>query len=195
LHDLQPYNDMALFLRIARSDEAAFRQLFEKYKVRFYATAVKMTHSPVLAEEIVQEIFLTIWLKRSFLPGIEKPESYLLTMVYNSISKHFKKLAIERKMRDEIAGAATDNDLEVEKWLDAKESRQLIIDAVNKLPAQQQLVYKLSKENGLSREEIAGELGISPNTVKKHLHEAMKSIRAYLQQATGLAAFLFIINS
>ncbi|WP_216823488.1 RNA polymerase sigma factor [Niastella vici] len=186
---------MALFLRIAQSDEAAFRQLFERHKVRFYATALKLTRSPVLAEEIVQEIFLTIWLKRSLLPDIEKPESYLITMVYNSVSKYFRKLAIEKKMREEIAGSPAENNQEVENWLDAKESQQLILAAINKLPTQQQLIYKLSRESGLSREEIAGQLGISPNTVRNHLQEAMKNIRLYLQQATGLSAILFIINS
>lgn len=195
LRYLQSYDDRALFLDIARSDEQAFRELFERYKVRFYATALKMTRSQVLAEEIVQEIFLTIWLKRSLLPDIEMPESYLLTMVYNSVSRHFKKLAIDKKMRDQIADSNSKNNLDVEKLLDAKESQHLISEAVSKLPGQQQLIYKLSKESGLSREKIAQQLGISPNTVRNHLQEAMKNIRAHLQQATGLAAILFIISS
>lgn len=195
LQQLHTNNDKSLFLHIAAGDENAFRELFDRYKIRFYAAALKMTRSEILAEEIVQEIFITLWLKRALLPTIEKPDTYLFTMVYNSVYRQFRKIALEKRTQLRAGIRSNEKVPETEEWLDARESQQMIHEAINKLPAQQQLVYKLSREGGLSREEIAHKLDISPNTVRNHLREALKNIRSYLQEATGLATLLLIIHS
>lgn len=192
LEHLSTYNeDGDLFLQIAAGNEPAFKILFDKYRIRFYAVALKLTRSEVLAEEIVQEIFITVWLNRLQLPAIKKPSTYLFTMVYNNVYSHFKKLALERRIKNE-ASDKEQWDKDAEEWLDARESRRLIDEAVAQLPPQRQLVYKLSREQGLNREEIAGRLGISPNTVKNHLQEALKSIRAHLGHSAGL--FIVVLS-
>jgi RNA polymerase sigma-70 factor (ECF subfamily) len=75
----------------------------------------------------------------------------------------------------------------------AHESNELISRAIIKLPPQQQLVFKLTKQEGLSREDVARQLHISPNTVKNHLADALKSIRAFLHNSTLIFLILFWI--
>jgi RNA polymerase sigma-70 factor (ECF subfamily) len=180
------YDQKQLFIQLAAGDEAAFRALFDLYRSRFYAVALKMTRSEYIAEEIVQEVFVLLWAKRTQLTTIEKPSTYLFTIVYNSIYAHFKKIALEKKVHQALSEQLTDLESPLEIILQNKENEQLLQRAIEQLPPQQQLVYKLSKQEGLSREEIAERLQISPNTVKNHLQEAIKFLRAYLERALPL---------
>lgn len=188
------YDERTLLLQIARGDEAAFRVLFDAYKARFYAVAFKLTRTNSIAEELVQDVFLRIWLSRAQLPSVENPESYFFTILYRQIFKHFKKLALEQKLLKLIAESPAFQNITDETVL-AQESARLINEAVSKLPRQQQLVFKLNKQDGLSRDQIAEMLHLSPNTVRNHLAEAFKFIRAYLQYATVLFLTLsFVIE-
>lgn len=187
------YNDTELLQHIAKGDEAAFRVLFDGYKARFYAVAIKMTRSSTIAEEMVQDVFLRIWQSREQLAVVENPESYFFTILYRQVFKHFKKLALEHKLLKLIAESPAFQNITDETIL-AQESERLINEAVSKLPPQQQLVFKLNKQDGLSRDQIAEMLHISPNTVRNHLAEAFKFIRAYLKYATFLILALTFVT-
>lgn len=177
-----------LLQRISEGDEIAFRKLYDLYKERFYAAALKMTRSPDTAEEIVQEVFVSLWMRRTALLNIENPTSYLFTIVYNSISAHFKKLALEKMMKQKVSERMPEGECLTEDRLIEKENTQLLQHIIDALPPQQQLIYHLSKEEGLSREEIASRLQISPNTVKNHLLKACKYIRLHFSRVMMLIA-------
>ncbi len=187
LTKLPPYDEKELLLHIADGDERAFRIFFDLYRNRFYAVVLKMTKSDLVAEEIVQEVFMHIWEKRELLRNVQAPSAYFFTAVYRRIYNHYKRLALERRMLGHEAQSIGITDATNETVL-ANESKRLISKAIASLPPQQQLVFKLSKEAGLTREQVAKELNISPNTVKNHLGEAIKTIRVYLDKA-GLAGF------
>ncbi len=169
--------DKILLERIAKDDEKAFREIFERYKDRFYAAALKMTRSRDMAEEVVQEVFLALWLNRNTLADVEAPESYLFSIVYHTLSRHFKRRASERLMKVEMRKRMEKYENYTEEVVVEKESRLLLQNLIKQLPSQQQMIYKLSRIEGRSRKEIAEELHISPNTVKNHLLKAMKFIR------------------
>ncbi len=172
--------DKLLLQRIAqKDDQSAFRIIFDRYKDRVYAAALKMTRSRDTAEEIVQEVFVSLWLHRSSLGEIQKPVSYLFTTVYNTISRHFKKLAAEKNMKAQILEKSKKGERSTEQTIFEQETRQWLQNIINQLPTQQKLIYKLSKEDGLSRNEIAERLDISPNTVKNHLLKAMQFIKGH----------------
>lgn len=177
-----PYSENELLLRIAKGDEKAFRVFFDHYKERFYAVALKMSRSDDVAQEMVQEIFLKVWQNRTALTDITKPDNYFFTVLYRQVYRYYKKLALERRLLKLIADSPAFQNITDETVL-AQESERLINEAIARLPKQQQLVFRLSKQEGLSREQIAEKLQISPNTVRNHLAEAMQSIRSYLNHA------------
>lgn len=186
--DCSRYDGKALLAEIAAGDERAFRKLFDLYKKRFYAVALKMTRSDEVAEDIVQDVFMNIWSKRESLVDVDNPSSYFFTAVYRKVYHHYQKIALEKKILQVVPP--------VKEWVDtteemvlAHESKNLISQAIAKLPPQQQLVFKLSKQEGLSREDVARQLHISPNTVKNHLADAIKFIRVFLRNST----FTFLI--
>lgn len=186
------YNDELLLKRIAEGDEPAFRIIFDRYKARFYAAAIKMTRSTHEAEEIVQDVFVNLWARRTVLANVENPSGYLFTILYNKIYAHFKKIAAERRMMIKLSEAARESRSSVEEEYYEKETNGLIHKLVCQLPLRQQQVYVLSKQEGLSRDEIAKRLQISPHTVKNHLQEAMKFIRLHLYKALIIPLYFFI---
>ncbi|TAM96610.1 MAG: RNA polymerase sigma-70 factor [Chitinophagaceae bacterium] len=181
-----------LLQRISEGDESAFREIYDLYKERFYAASLKMTRSPDIAEEIVQEVFVSLWIRRTALSNIENPTCYLFTIVYNSISAHFKKLALEKTMKQKVSEQMPEGECLTEDKLIEKENMQLLQHIMGGLPPQQQLIYHLSKEEGLSREEIASRLQISPNTVKNHLLKACKYIRLHFSKVMMLIVCLIM---
>lgn len=174
------YDEKSLLIEVAEGDELAFRKLFDLYKERFYAVALKMTRSDAVAEDIVQDVFMNIWNKREGLVNVDNPSSYFFTAVYRRIYHHYRKIALEKKLL-QTAPVVKESVNTTDEMVLAHESKKLISQAISKLRPQQQLVFKLTKQEGLSREDIAQQLKISPNTVKNHLADALKFIRAFLQ--------------
>jgi len=190
LLDCSRYDEKVLLAEIAIGDERAFRKLFDLYKERFYAVALKMTNSDEVAEDIVQDIFMNLWNKRKSLVNIDNPSSYFFTAVYRRVYHHYRKIALEKKLL-QVSPPAKEAVNTTDEMVLAHESENLIYKALEKLPPQQQLVFKLSKLEGLSREDVASQLQISPNTVKNHLATAIKFIRVYLRNSTFTFVILF----
>ena len=191
-----PNDNKALFLQIAEGDKTAFKVIFDVYKAPFYSAAFKMTRSAWLAEEIVQEVFILLWTKRVQVAAAEKPSAYLLTILHNCIYSHFKKIAAEKNMKQLLLKNSTGpEEQSLETILQAKENQQLLKEIIEQLPPQQQLVYKLSKQEGMSRIEIASHMHISPNSVRNHLHDAVKSIRHCFKDKKAISSILVFILS
>ena len=192
----QPSDNKALFIQIAEGDTTAYRSIFDIYKAPFYSAAFKMTRSAYLAEEIVQEVFILLWTKRLQVAAAEKPVAYLLTILHNCIYSHFKKIAAEKNMKQLLLQNSHGlEEQSMEMLLQAKENRQLLTEVIGQLPPQQQLVYKLSKQEGMSRIEIASHMHISPNSVKNHLHDAVKSIRHYFKDKKAISSVIICFLS
>lgn len=193
-----PYNagtGVPLLKQVAEGDEIAFRQVFDLYKAPFHSAAYKMTRSVELAEDIVQEVFITLWNKRKHIGNLENPEGYLFKILHNCILAQFRKMAVERRLRAHLALENDDDNNPVEALLLDKENREILENVISQMPAQQQLVYRLAKQEGLSREEIASRLGLSPNTVRNHLSAAVEFIRNYFSKGASALVWLAIWNS
>ncbi len=189
---LHLYTDKALLDLIAEGDEKAFRVFFDRYKDRFYAVVLKMTGSGYTAEEMVQDIFLQIWRNRATLKDILKPESYFFTSLYRQVFKHYKQLALTEKALAALSDEAGHQYI-TDQTILARESERLINEAIARLPQQQQLIFKMNKLEGLNRNEIAEKLQLSPNTVRNHLAEAIKSVKAHLSNTSAFYMFLVVL--
>jgi RNA polymerase sigma-70 factor (family 1) len=173
------YNEKELLALIAEGDECAFAKLFLHYRDRVYSIAFKLTKSTVIAEEIVQEVFLKIWLKRANLNDIQNFNAYLFIVTRNDVYKVLKGIARNYKitlLKDEDQSLANNN---TSDFVMEKEYNLLLQRAIDRLPNQQKQVYYLIKDQGLKREEVACQLHLQPETVKFHLSQAMKNIRAF----------------
>ena len=184
-----------LLLKVASGDEMAFRQLFNTYWDNIYGVSFMLTKSEALAEDMVQEIFLKIWLKREQLPQIENFRNFLFIVARNHIFDTLRKKTKEKEFIHQLFSYFNPEPDSPEKKLLQKESGLLIQQAINNLPDQQRMVYQLARDKGLRQEEIAEQLGISRNTVRNHMARALQSLRDFLQNHSGgLLLFICLIE-
>lgn len=186
------YDERALLAEIASGSEPAFRKLFDMYKTRFYAVALKMTQSDEAAEDIVQEVFMNIWKNREHLLRVDHPSSYFFTAVYRKVYHHYRRLASERKFL-QSASAVKEAENTTDEMVLANEYKEWVSQAITRLPPQQKLVFRLSKEEGMNREDIARQLKISPHTVKNHLSDAIKFIHSFLRKSSLVFLCMIIL--
>ncbi|GAA3918006.1 RNA polymerase sigma-70 factor [Chitinophaga oryziterrae] len=178
-------SEKELLIKVAAGDEQAYRHLFHLHWDNIYNVALALTKSVELAEDMVQDIFLKIWQKRAQFVGIERFEDYLFIMARNHIYTELKKRSREDTFRDQIKDYFETSEHNADISLLTKETQEMINQAIGQLTTQQQLVYRLSRDQGLSHEEIAEKLNISRNTVRNHIVQSLKIIRTYLQHKTN----------
>lgn len=179
-------NEQELLEKVAQGNEAAFGQLFNSHRDRIYTIAFKISKSSVIAEEIVQDVFLRIWQRRATLPAIQNFSAYLFIITRNDVCKALKGIANGYKISLLSEDSYSKEFNPVEDPLLEKEYDLVLRNAISRLPSQQKTVYHLIKDRGLKRDEVACQLRIQPETVKYHLAQAMKNIRAFCMLYLGV---------
>ena len=177
---------------MASDDHDAFRQLFELYADRLHAAVYNYTKSRFIAEELVQEVFIKCWNHRSHLKEVLDPTAYLYRMIFNHINTYLKRTANERRILEKAQAWMNSGQDATVQQLEANEMLRIITAAIERLPSQKKIIYRLSREQGLNYQEIADRLHLSPNTVKNHLVEAMRLLRGYLKDHTLVLTMLIL---
>jgi RNA polymerase sigma-70 factor (ECF subfamily) len=178
---------------IAAGDEAAFGRLFSRYRNKIYSIGLNLSRSVEIAEEIVQDVFLKIWVKRASLHEIKDFESYLFIIVRNEAYQVLQRMARQRLHLLRAGKEMETVHNETEQTVFSREYISLLQQAINRLSPQQKIVYQLVKEQGLKREEVASQLQLNPETVKTHLAQAMRNIRAFCQANMDLYILLLLL--
>lgn len=174
-------HEKEIFLRISQGDETAFTEMFFHYTARIHPFIKKMTRSEEITEEIVQDVFVSLWKNREKLPEINNYNAYIFTIASNRTFNYLKSKAREAIRLQELAKVEKDFTNVTVETIDGNESRNLINKLVERLTPQKKLIYQLTREQGLSHDEIAVQLNISKNTVKNHLVETLKYLRKNLK--------------
>lgn len=191
--DLSLYSEEDLLIRVSVGDEDAFRQLFLKYHQQLGIHIFRITNSVDIAEEIVQDVFLKIWMSRETLVRVRNFKAYLFVISKNHTLNCLRKLSRERIHKQEW------EDSSVKILTSENDSLNiyycLLDEAIDQLPPQQQKVYLLSRHERLRYVEIANRLNLSCETVKKYLQIATASITAYVKTNSEAAINLLIIST
>jgi RNA polymerase sigma-70 factor (family 1) len=176
-----------LFNEIQSGNSHAFDELFLRYHDRLLAFAVQYTKQLESAEEITSELFVKIWLKRTTLSTILNPETYLFISIKNACLNWIRS----NKKNAIYTSSSSSDEQELDKvaayqvnLVEEKELEKILNLIVATLPDQRKMIFKLIKEQGLKRHEVAEILGLSIRTVENQLHKAIitlaKAISEYL---------------
>ena len=163
-------SNQELLLLIQKDDNVAFYNLYERYCRRLYGFVLRYVKQREDAEEIVQDVFVKIWESRNKIDVFSSFESFLFTIAYNTTISLLRKRTSETKYLEHLKSLQQSNkdpDLIDEIYFNELHNR--VQSLLNELTPRQKEIFKLSREEGLSHEEIAKELDISVNTVKKHM--------------------------
>lgn len=171
------HTETELLQMLKKDDQLAFKHLYELHHQRIYQIALKYLKSSSNAQEVVQEVFMQLWVNRSTLIKIISLEAWLHTVAKNNIMNRLKREAIEWKARDFFLHQPAASEDNTFNELQNKEYTQLLKSSIENLSAQQKMVFELARYEKLSYAEIGERMQISPLTVKTHMSRALQEIR------------------
>ncbi len=186
------YNEKVLLCKVAAGDENAFAQLFKNFYNQLGEFIMRLTESETLTQEIVQDVFLKIWTNRVVLVEIDCFKAYLLVVARNHAFNCLKQIARENNRKKEWVNTVIRLAANEVEEITPTETGNLIDAAVALLPPQQKKVYTLSRQEGFKQEEIARELNISLETVKKHMVLALRFLKHHLRRNSSLFSFFVL---
>jgi len=176
------YNEKDLLLQIAAGNEAAFVTIFHHYQDHIFKVAYQFVKSHAQAEELVQDIFIKVWEGREKLPALQSFQNWLFIISRNYFIDHLKRMAMEKNVRLAWTAENPLHENSTDYTLRKREFTKLLQEAVASLPAQQQAVFRLAREEYFTYDQIAKRLSISPNTVRIHMSKALAKIRDFLKE-------------
>ncbi len=184
-------NEPQLVKSLSKGNLLAFNTIFREYSGRLYRFALGYLKSKDEAEELVQEVFTIIWEKREDLKEKLSFKSYLFTIAFNIIRKHFRtKVQISEYFK---SGLSDDLDMQTSQKITYNSLYQYISKLVDQLPERRKIIFIKSRFEGLSIKEIAEELEISHKTVENQLTDALKFIRTNLNRENLLVLLFFAL--
>ena len=191
----QKTNDLASRLR--KDDINAFNTLYWEYHAVVYANALKLIKDPVIAEDIVQEVFFTVWGKRHTIDPEQDLVGWLFVISYHKTIDQLKCKLKETLAHKNISISIEDHSILVNADL-KEEQLTAIEEAMDQLSPQKRKVFELCKVQGRTYKKAAEELHISKYTVKEYLSEALVSIRKYVGEhprQTGIIIYFLVFNT
>lgn len=191
---IAPHNERLLFADLAKGDHAAFTQLFHHYTPRLFPFVIRITKSEAIAEEIIQEVFLRLWVNRSSVGDYEQPGAWLFLIASNLSMTHLRNAANMATKHEQSYVNKNLNDESLTLIMDGKEMESFLEEAVKQLPPKRQQIFRMSRQQGLNHQEIATQLSLSSNTVKDHMVLALKFIRDYLKQKSGISIGIVMLT-
>jgi len=173
-------NEEQLVRNLSKGSILAFNTLFRFYSGKLYRFINGYLRSPEESEEVVQEVFLTLWEKRTELKDELSLRSYLFTIAFNVVKKHFRSKSYLKKYLD--SGLWSDINMDTTGTIDYDSVYSFIKDLIESLPERRKEIFIRSRFEGMSIAEIAQELGISHKTVENQITAALKFLRQNLDR-------------
>ena len=162
-------------------NESAFDIIYETYCDKVYRLAFRFLKDREQSEEIVQECFINLWMSRQKLNPEGNIWLYLYVIAKRLSLNTLRQICQSRELTGKLINYIATVHNNTEEDVLVHDLEQFTEKIINQLPKQQQLIFRLSRIEHLSHKEIADQLQISPNTVKNHMVEALKTLKSHLQ--------------
>jgi RNA polymerase sigma-70 factor (family 1) len=181
-----------LLSSLKKGNIGSFESLYKSYQPKIFAFSLRYLKVVEDAEGITQEVFIELWKNREKIDVNLSLSSFLFTIAKNKIIDHFRKQKKETLFNNYLQHYVDfTGSINIDNTGNNVIDKQ-ILTAIKKLPPKRKIVFLLSKKFGLSRKETADFLGISENTVKNQLQEAIKYLRHLLRRETVLIIFFLL---
>jgi len=177
---------------VKNSDMAAFDKVYRIYCHKLYGFVFHIIKSESEAEEIVQEVFVRLWESRQKLDSFRSFDSYIFTIAYNTSISLLRKRITEKKYIEHILFMEKQESVpDTVDEIQYEQLKEQMNQIIGHLPPRQREIFSMSRDKGLTYNEIAACLGISENTVENHMAKALKALKEKMNQRS-LLSLLFI---
>jgi RNA polymerase sigma-70 factor (family 1) len=173
-------SDEGLLVLLKHQELGAFEEIYLRYWKKLYSAAYKRLASRESAEEIVQDIFTSLWVHRHT-ARIEILSSYLVTAVKYKVINHLEKEISRRQYAEAQIQSVVSVDNSTEETVLLNELNSALEKEVQKLPPKRKQIFKMSREDHLSIKQVASNLGISEKTAENQLGKALKVLKLNLK--------------
>jgi RNA polymerase sigma-70 factor (family 1) len=186
------FEDQEIVALLTSEPSKAFTLIYDKYWLALYEFAYLRIKDHALAENIVQDVFISLWQSISTINYTAGFAPYLFGAARNRVYTNIKKHGLHSVYLEQVVYASTfvtaDNPNSI---YEAKELRDHLDHTISRLPAQTRKVFLLSRTEGLTTSQIAQQLNISSRTVETHLHNSLKFLRSQMRVELMLLLFFF----
>jgi RNA polymerase sigma-70 factor (ECF subfamily) len=185
-------SDTLLIELFQAGDESAFQEIYRRYWYKLYMVARRKVNAEEDAEEIVQDIFVDLWERRTRL-HINELNKFLFSAVKYKVLNYIKSQMVRQAYQSDALNAKIDADFNTEEELALGDLSQAILTGIKKMPSKTQEIFKLNRLEGLSVKEISELLQIPERTVEYHISQSLRTMRSYLKDFViyGILCFLF----
>lgn len=166
----------SLLSDLGAGKQSALNALYELYVNKVYGFVFKLVHDKEEAEDIVQNLFLRIWENRAIVSKVDSFDRYLFKMAKNAVFDSFDHKVIKAKFERNTKKQFSYDD-SLEDKISASNLELLIAIEIEKMPVQRKKIFKMSREEGYSNNDIASITGLSLNTIESHMSLALKDLR------------------
>lgn len=171
-----------MLARVAEGDEQAFAQLVRDYGDTIYSQSLAFVKSVPQAEELTQDIFMKVWRNRAKLTSVDHFENWLFILARNMIFDSFK---VKVASPLEFTGAEGGIDLLTpDLQAEQRDTYRLLLKGIEQLPGKRQRVFRMSRLEGMSHEQIAQVLGIHKIMVAQYIVKSRSFLKSYLKEHT-----------
>jgi RNA polymerase sigma-70 factor (family 1) len=187
------YDESQLLPQMAAGDENAFRSIYQNWYARIHAYVLSLVKSPQLAEDLIQEIFIKVWETRDQMGGVQNFGAFLFAISRNHAINALKSAARSQSLLGELLKHVPQQRFDDE--IIARDYERFIQRVLDSLPVRTRDIYYKCKEQGRTYEEVARELGVSGNAVKRHVINSIKALREAASKDLGITSerfFLFV---
>ena len=189
--ELTPYEKTLLLDAVAAGDGVAFSRIYDYYKPGVRTYVLRLVKIPELADDLVQEIFIRLWETRKTLPEVKCFSAFLFTIARNHSLNSLKAISRSNQALPELIRHFQTRRVD-DETLD-KEYLRFIQKALTSISPRSREVFRLCREQTMSYEQAATELGISRSAVKKHMVAVMRNLRDAAGKEFGLSMDSFIL--
>jgi RNA polymerase sigma-70 factor (ECF subfamily) len=176
---------------LKNGDQKVFQLVFDRYADRIHHFACKFLNDPMDAKEVVQEVFISLWLHRNRLGSSETFEAYLFKIAKNYLLNYIKKKGVQ-KYHYSMFELYNPLPEQPDQYAIYEELKSLTEKAIQHLPAQRKKIYQLSRIEGLSNREISEKLQLSLSTVENHLNLSLKYLKQILKEKGDIILLIFL---
>lgn len=169
-------SDKQLIRAIKGGDTNSFEKLFERYYDRYFSFACALLHDADAAEDVLQNVFLKLWIGRDRLDENRSIENYLLVSVRNEIFDYLRLKYNQTVVRGETP-EKEDASADIEEEMFWSETSDRMDKIIKNMPPQRQRIFMMSRYENMASKDIADALGLSVRTVERHIYLALQDLK------------------